>query len=322
MTWSCGFGAFSLRKELIVGKIGLKELLLSIRKKSVLSGAVASLAMLSAGQSVQAASLTFAGSGVLTETNPTGQLGTALGLPVSASVQFSVSGGFLNVTLANTITAGNLKSAEQALDQVVFDFGDGSGLKLTTATSGSTNGDFLNNGSVTSGSLANYATSGLTSVSGNLNTLWGGGAFGSTTDTGLTLHPNKTYDILQLADEVNNKNGSSFEAFSGAGLLNQVKDGVLPNVVPSLSDNFVGFNPFVVGSISFQLAITNTNNLTSDQILASISNVQFVFDDKDPPTVVRASPVPLPESVWSGMSVLTLIGFGVAFKRRKAARMA
>jgi hypothetical protein len=284
---------------------------------------MASLALISVGQLAQANSVIFAGSGVLHDTTPTGQLGGALGAPVSASAQFSVSGGFLNVTLTNTITAGNLNWAEQALDQVVFDFGNGSGLKLTTSTSGGNNGDFLSNGSVTSGSLGNYSTSGITAASGNLNALWGGGAFGSTTDTGLTLHSNLSYDILQLTDEELNKGASSFHAFTGADLTNLVKYGVLPNVTPTNSSgNFSGFNPFVIGSISFQLAITNTNNLTNDQILASIGNVQFVFDDKDPPTVVRGALVPLPKAAWSGMSALAVMGIGLAWRGRKAGRVA
>ncbi|HTW95259.1 MAG TPA: hypothetical protein VMD30_10720 [Tepidisphaeraceae bacterium] len=263
----------------------------------------------------------FAGSGTLQQTSPTGQLGSSLGAPVSASVDFSVTGSTLNVTLTNTLAAGSLNYAEQALDQVVFNL-SGTGLSLATAN----NGDFSSNGSVTSGTLADYSTSGISDVTGTENKDWGGGAFGSTTDSGVKITAGESYDILSLADEETDKSGASFGDFYNDGSLgNTVQNGILPNVVPSSNGNFVGFNPFSVGSVSFALTLINTDDLSPSAILADISNVQFVFDDKDPPTVVigqpqvsgSPSPAPLPPAA-AGCLVLCAGLYAVRKVRRPA----
>jgi hypothetical protein len=182
--------------------------------------------------------------------------------PVSASASFTTSNGLLSVTLTNTFDAQTIRSAGQALSDISFTLSDAPGTLGSTTASGQ-----LGNLSNTGGTVT-YTTGDPTRWLGSSPNPGGFSISGNTVTLETIGGGQPTQMILPfLAD---------------GGVYGNVNNGI---------DNF---NPFVIGSATFTLALSG---VTSD---TTISNVIFSFGT-GPDTFVPGTPggtqTPEPASV-------------------------
>jgi hypothetical protein len=123
--------------------------------RSILKHAVIAAVLVLGLASVAAADQIF--------TTPTGAVNPLTGQAVSATADFSQSGGTLTLTLTNTLLG--IKSAGQLLTGITFTLSDGSGVSLNSQT----------------GDLISIASNGAVTDLGTVALGWGFGSTGSNT---------------------------------------------------------------------------------------------------------------------------------------------
>src|SRR5262249_57892998 len=151
--------------------------------------------------------------------------GTGSDGALSASADFTTSSGLLAVTITNKLSASTIRSAGQAVSDLSFTLSNAPGTLGTTTASGQL-ADIGSNGSVTN-------------VSGN-PTRWLGTNPGGFSILGNTI----TLETIGggQPDEMLIPSGASF---------------------PNVNNGFANFNPYIVGPVTFTLALSGVTAATT-----------------------------------------------------------